>query len=85
MQLSLSYRTDVLGQCGNSMQTVKSGHSRTQQKIQPNGSLGWGLYNCSPAAGGVNAEELLRSRMKSYQGVFVSAVWAMGSLGAARW
>lgn len=67
------------------MQRVKSGHSRTQQKIQPNGLLGWGLYNCSRAACGVNAEELLRSLMKSYQGVFVSAVWAMGSLGAARW
>lgn len=84
MQLSLSYKTDVLKKCGNS-NAVKPGHNRVQPKIWPNSVLRWGLHNCSRAAHGANGERLLSSPMKPYQGGFASVTWAIGSLGTAWW
>lgn len=77
MQLSRSYRTDVLKKCGNSNAESEIWTSQNPAE-DSNGLSGWGLHNCSRAARG---EELLRSPVKPYQGGFASVTWATGSLG----
>lgn len=67
------------------MLRAKTGQSRSRQKIQPNGSPGWGLHNCSRGARGVSTQGLPRPPVKPHQGGFASVTWATGSLGTARW